>query len=58
MATLVIRNVDETVHARLKTLAASHGRSMEEGAAHSQTRDGGVPVGDTAALWTGYARDL
>jgi len=30
MATLVIRNVDDSVHARLKELAASHGRSMEE----------------------------
>jgi len=30
MATLVIRNVEDAVHARLKALAASHGRSMEE----------------------------
>jgi antitoxin FitA len=30
VATLVIRNVEEAVHARLKALAASHGRSMEE----------------------------
>jgi antitoxin FitA len=29
MATLVIRNVDDAVHARLKALAATHGRSME-----------------------------
>lgn len=30
MATLVIRNVDDSVHLRLKELAAEHGRSMEE----------------------------
>lgn len=30
MATLVIRNVEISLHARLKQLAASHGRSMEE----------------------------
>jgi antitoxin FitA len=30
MATLVIRNVEDAVHLRLKELAASHGRSMEE----------------------------
>ena len=30
MATLVIRNVEDAVHSRLKALAAEHGRSMEE----------------------------
>lgn len=30
MATLVIRNVADSVHARLKAQAAAHGRSMEE----------------------------
>jgi plasmid stability protein len=30
MATLVIRNVDDTLHARLKENAAAHGHSMEE----------------------------
>jgi antitoxin FitA len=30
VATLVIRNVEGPVHARLKALAAAHGRSMEE----------------------------
>lgn len=30
MATLVIRNIEDTVHARLRELAASHGQSMEE----------------------------
>jgi plasmid stability protein len=30
VATLVIRNVESGVHARLKELAASHGHSMEE----------------------------
>lgn len=30
MATLVVRNVDEDVHVRLKAQAAAHGRSMEE----------------------------
>jgi plasmid stability protein len=30
VATLVIRNVDDAIHIRLKALAASHGRSMEE----------------------------
>ena len=30
MATLVIRNVEDTLHARLKKQAAAHGRSMEE----------------------------
>ena len=30
MATLVIRNVESSVHLRLKELAAAHGRSMEE----------------------------
>lgn len=30
MATLVIRNVDDTLHARLKARAAAQGRSMEE----------------------------
>jgi len=30
LPTLVIRNVDETLHARLKDYAAAHGHSMEE----------------------------
>ena len=30
MATLVIRNVEDTLHNRLKADAAVHGRSMEE----------------------------
>ncbi len=30
LATLVIRNVDDTLHARLKEYAAAHGHSMEE----------------------------
>ena len=30
MPTLVIRNVEDAVHARLKREAAAHGRSMEE----------------------------
>jgi plasmid stability protein len=30
MATLLIRNVDPLLHARLKARAAAHGRSMEE----------------------------
>jgi antitoxin FitA len=30
MATLVIRNVEDTLHARLKARAAAHGQSMEE----------------------------
>ncbi|MDA8049435.1 MAG: plasmid stabilization protein [Rhodospirillales bacterium] len=30
MATLVIRNVENSLHARLKELAASRGHSMEE----------------------------
>jgi antitoxin FitA len=30
MATLVIRNVEDAVHLRLKELAVSHGHSMEE----------------------------
>ena len=30
MATLVIRNLDATLHARLKARAAAEGRSMEE----------------------------
>jgi plasmid stability protein len=30
MATLVIRNLDSALHARLKTRAAAQGRSMEE----------------------------
>jgi plasmid stability protein len=30
MPTLVIRNVDETLHATLKQHAAAHGHSMEE----------------------------
>ena len=30
MATLVIRHVDDSLHARLKKQAAAHGRSMEE----------------------------
>jgi antitoxin FitA len=30
MATLVIRNLDPALHARLKTRAAAQGRSMEE----------------------------
>lgn len=29
MATLTIRQVDERTHARLRTLAAAHGRSVE-----------------------------
>lgn len=30
MATLVIRNVEDAVHTRLKSMAKAHGRSMEE----------------------------
>ena len=30
MATLVIRNVEDALHTRLKSEAAAHGRSMEE----------------------------
>ena len=30
MPTLVVRNVDDTLHATLKREAAAHGRSMEE----------------------------
>jgi antitoxin FitA len=30
MATLVIRNVDDSLHSRLKENAAAHGHSMEE----------------------------
>jgi antitoxin FitA len=30
MATLVIRNIETSLHARLKSVAAAHGRSMEE----------------------------
>lgn len=30
MATLVIRNVEDELHVRLKTQAAAHNRSMEE----------------------------
>lgn len=30
MASLVIRNVENAVHMRLKSLAAAHGRSIEE----------------------------
>ena len=30
MASLLIRNVDETLHARLKARAAAHHRSLEE----------------------------
>ncbi len=30
MATVVIRNIDDTLHARLKARAAAAGRSMEE----------------------------
>ena len=30
MATLVIRNVEDSLHARLKENAAAHGHSMEE----------------------------
>jgi antitoxin FitA len=30
LATLVIRNIDDSLHARLKAQAAAHGRSMEE----------------------------
>ena len=29
MATIVIRNVDDELHARLKASASEHGRSME-----------------------------
>lgn len=32
MATLVIRNVEDSLHARLKEHAAAHGHSMEEAA--------------------------
>jgi plasmid stability protein len=30
LATLVIRNIETALHARLKSVAAAHGRSMEE----------------------------
>jgi antitoxin FitA len=46
MATIVIRNVDAELHARLKASASDHGRSMEA-EARSRLRDS--LAGETAA---------
>ncbi len=54
MATLVIRNVEDSVHARLKELAASHGRSMEE-EARVLLREGVAAAPVTTALPFGQA---
>ncbi|MBV8615851.1 MAG: plasmid stabilization protein [Acetobacteraceae bacterium] len=52
MATLVIRNVDESLHRRLKARAAAQGRSMEE-EARLLLREGlaaePLPEGETLA---------
>jgi plasmid stability protein len=58
MATLVIRNVEDAVHLRLKELAASHGRSMEE-EARSILRDriAAAPA-DPAPSWVDALRAL
>lgn len=53
MATLVIRNVEDALHARLKARAAAQGRSMEE-AARQLLRDGleAEPVPPDESLWS------
>ena len=51
MATLVIRNVEDILHARLKAQAAAHGRSMEEEA--RQLLRGGL-VSERPADVTGF----
>jgi len=52
LATLVIRNVEDTLHRRLKVRAAAQGRSMEE-EARLLLREGlaaePAPIGETLA---------
>ena len=43
MATLVIRNVEDDLHVRLKSQAAAHRRSMEEEGRNSLPFSCGVP---------------
>lgn len=44
MATMTIRNLDETTQANLRLLAASHGCSMEEEARHILSRAVNAPM--------------
>ncbi len=54
MATLVIRNVEDSLHTRLKAQAASHRRSMEE-EARQLLRQGLVDAQPPTALGFGDA---
>lgn len=58
MPTLVIRNVEDVLHARLKGEAAAHGRSMEEEArVILRDRLAAVP-GRTQPTWVDAIRAL
>ena len=58
MATLVIRNVEDTVHRQLKELAAAHGRSMEEEARVILRQSLAVPPMDARQNWVDTVRAL
>lgn len=58
MATLVIRNIEDTVHKRLKEQAAAHQRSMEEEARQILCQSLAVAPGACAKLRPGNAGDF
>ncbi|MCB8879647.1 plasmid stabilization protein [Acidisoma cellulosilytica] len=58
MATLVIRNVDDDIHRRLKEQAASHGHSMEEEVRAILVEELGVPAEAKEGDWVDSIRAI
>jgi antitoxin FitA len=58
MATLMIRQLDETVKAKLRVRAAEHGKSMEEEAREILRQAVAAPATETGAEWVSHIRQL
>ena len=58
MATLVIRNIDDALHARLKDYAAAHGHSMEEEVRRMLRDRLAVAPGNAPVNWVDAIRAL
>jgi plasmid stability protein len=58
MATLMIRQLDETVKAKLRVRAAEHGKSMEEEAREILRQAVAAPAAETGAEWVSHIRQL
>jgi plasmid stability protein len=57
MATLMIRQLDETVKAKLRVRAAEHGKSMEEEAREILRQAVAAPAAETGADWVSRIRE-